>query len=89
MSVASACLLEGELTIYRAADLKDVCLAAIDADEPALDLSGITEIDTAGVQLLLLARREASARGRTLLLKAPSPAVCNAFELLELAQHLA
>lgn len=84
--------LDGELSIYRAAELKPLLLAALDgvaADAPArFDLSEVTEIDTSGVQLLLLARREAAARELSLELTAASPAVRNAFKLLELDSHL-
>lgn len=52
--------IEGELTIYRAAELKDALLAAVN-HSPVLevDLAGVTDIDTAGVQLLMLAKRSA------------------------------
>lgn len=75
--------IEGELTIFRAAELKPLLLA-----EPlplAIDLSGVTEIDTAGVQLLLLAKNTARAQQRELRLVAHSPAVLDVFELLNLA----
>jgi anti-anti-sigma regulatory factor len=42
------------------------------ADEDlALDLTGLTAIDVAGVQVLLSARAEAAARGRTFALRLP------------------
>ncbi len=56
----------GEMTVYTAAQIKQPLLDAI-AEGPAtvrLDLSGVPEFDTAGLQLLLLAQREALARGR-------------------------
>lgn len=83
---AEGCLsLDGELTIYRAGELKPVMLEAVRrAAEPAFDLSEVSEIDTAGVQLLLLARREAAALDRRLRLQAPSLAVSEAFALLGL-----
>jgi anti-sigma B factor antagonist len=79
--------IEGELTIVRAAELK---AALLDGPPPtAIDLSGVTEIDSAGLQLLLLARREAQARQGTLALRAPSPAVAELFGLLGLQACLA
>lgn len=75
--------LEGEMTIYRAAELKDAVLAAA-----ALDLAAVEEIDTAGLQLLLLARREAHAAGRAWRIGARSAAVDDAIALLGLAEHL-
>ncbi len=88
---AAAVRIEGELTIYRGAELKPALLGALGngVREAEFDLSGVTEVDTAGVQLLLLARREAGARGVALRLAAPSPAVRGAFDLLGLsAAHL-
>ena len=85
MSNASALRIDGELTIFRAAELKQVLLA----DPPPLeiDLSGVTEIDTAGVQLLMLAKKTAQAAGRELRLVAHSPAVIDVFELLNVAAY--
>jgi anti-anti-sigma factor len=87
MSTATTTLpLDGELTIYRAAELKPLLLQRPDGDAAlALDLSQVSEIDTAGVQLLLLARREAALQGRGFGIAAVSPAVADALELLGLA----
>lgn len=46
---------DGEMTIFCAEALKPLVLA--DPAPAALDLSEVTEIDTAGVQLLLVAQR--------------------------------
>lgn len=83
----SACLvLDGELTIYRAGELKQPLLDAVrGAAAPAIALADVTEIDTAGIQLLLMARREAAALGRVCRLLQPSEAVREAFALFELA----
>lgn len=81
----NACVLriEGELTIFRAAELKPLLLA--DPLPLEIDLSGVTDIDTAGVQLLLLAQNTARAQQCELRLLAPSPAVMEVFALLNLA----
>ena len=81
----NACVLriEGELTIFRAAELKPLLLA--DPLPLQIDLSGVTEIDTAGVQLLMLAKNTARAQQRELRLVAHSPAVREVFGLLNLA----
>ena len=85
MRTSNVIALDGELTIYRAAQLKPLLLAALPGTGPIeLDLAEVTEVDTAGVQLLLLLRREALAAGRTLHLLNPSLAVAEAFELLDL-----
>lgn len=80
-----ACHLQGELTVFRAADVKQTLLA----NPPPLeiDLSGVTDIDTAGVQLLMLAKRAALADGRELRLTAHSPVVIEVFELLNIAAY--
>lgn len=77
--------IEGDLTIRRVQELKDVILARL-AQSQALevDLAGVTEIDTAGVQLLLLARRAAQSAQKDLRLVAHSPAVASLFELLRI-----
>lgn len=80
---ATALRVEGELTIYRAAELKAELLAAAE-----LDLAAVTEIDTAGVQLLLLARREAQALGRSWAIAGRSSAVVDALALLGLSDQL-
>ena len=81
--------LDGEMTIYRAAELKESLLDALAATDAVLEvnLAGVHEIDTAGVQLLMIAKREAANRGRVLRLTAHSRAVAAAFELLNLAGH--
>jgi anti-sigma B factor antagonist len=84
---ATTLRLDGELTIYRAAELKAELLEALEAAPDALevDLSGVSEIDSAGVQLLMLAKRRAQAVQRTLRLVGHSAAVVEVFELLDLA----
>ncbi len=75
--------IDGELTIFRAAELKPELLC-----EPmprTIDLSGVTELDSAGVQLLVLAKKTALAQKRELALVGHSPAVLDVFELLNLA----
>ena len=77
--------IDGELTIYRAQELKQALLA--DPAPVEIDLSGVTEIDTAGLQLLILAKKTALAKQRTLRLVAHSPAVIEVIELLNLAAY--
>jgi len=88
-SVAVA--LDGELTIYRAAELKATLLAALAGGNGAIeiDLGGVTEIDSAGVQLLLAARRSAQAAQRAFALVGESDAVADVFRLLDLGAHFA
>jgi len=77
--------IDGELTIYRAADLKVTVLEAL-RKSPVLevDLSGVTELDTAGLQVLMLAKNTAAADQRELRLVNHSPAVVEIVEMLNL-----
>jgi ABC-type transporter Mla MlaB component len=72
-SPAAPLRLDGEMTVFRAAEIKQLLAERPDAVE--LDLAGITEFDTAGVQLLLMQRRIAARRGAALRLRAAGEAV--------------
>ncbi|MBL0728524.1 lipid asymmetry maintenance protein MlaB [Piscinibacter sp. HJYY11] len=80
--------IDGEFSIYRAAELKPLLLQAVEAS-PVLevDLSGVAEFDTAGLQLLLLAKRAAADRGHELRLVRHSAVVVDVLQLLDLAAH--
>jgi anti-anti-sigma factor len=74
------------LDISEAASLKAELLAHVAGkDEAVLDLSGVIEADTAGLQVLLLAQRECARRGGTLRLSGCSLAVADLLELFGLA----
>ena len=65
-----------EMTIYRAAEQKEQLIGALDgADQLELDLAGVPEIDTAGLQLLILLKQEAARRHVELRIVAHSEAV--------------
>jgi anti-anti-sigma factor len=78
-----------ELTIVHAAAQREAWLAALDegagAAALALDLSAVTEIDSAGVQLLLALHGSLVERGRELRLHAPNSLVLEALRTLGLA----
>lgn len=78
--------LAGELTVYTVGRHLPALLDFIGRARVAtgLDLSQVTEIDTAGLQLLLVARSAAAARGQTLRLVEPSAPVCEALALCRL-----
>jgi anti-sigma B factor antagonist len=81
--------LAGELTIYQAAALKAALVEAVAAQpELELDLSGVTELDTAGLQLLLMARQYAARAGGALTLVGHSEPVREVLSLLDLADEL-
>jgi anti-anti-sigma factor len=78
--------LVGELTIYEVTDARTRLSAALDqAPALQLNLAGVEELDTAGVQLLVWLKQEARRRGHTLALIAHSPAVLEVFDLLKVA----
>lgn len=83
-------VVEGELTIYTATELKDQLMQnlILRQDPVVLDLSGVTEIDTAGVQLLLMARRVCAATSRKLVAKDPSAVVRETLTLCGLDQSI-
>lgn len=75
-----------ELTIYHAMDLKEQFIEALaEADALELDLSQVAEIDTSGLQLLLLTKREAGRQGKQLTIVAHSPAVRQTLDFCNLA----
>lgn len=84
----SVLYIEGELSIYRAEELKHTLLAALEQSAALeVNLAGVTEFDTAGVQLLMLAKETARARHGELRLVAHSPAVVEVFELINLGAY--
>jgi len=75
-------LVPKDMTIYHAAELKPLVLGEIrDAAAPALDLSDVAELDSAGIQLLFLAQREAGLLGRELRITGCSPVVREILDL--------
>ncbi|OYY93794.1 MAG: hypothetical protein B7Y41_10030 [Hydrogenophilales bacterium 28-61-23] len=78
-------VIEGAVTIYSAQELKDQLLVAVrDNPELQLDLSQVTELDSAGLQLLYLAKREAARGSHSLRIVAHSDAVREVFDLCNL-----
>ncbi|MCE5233865.1 MAG: STAS domain-containing protein [Mizugakiibacter sp.] len=76
------------MSIYRARELKQTLHAPLEKTATIeVDLSAVTELDTAGLQLLLLAKRSAQARQGDLRIVAHSPAVGEVFALLQLDGH--
>jgi anti-anti-sigma regulatory factor len=85
MSAPNILKIDGELTIFRAMELKPAFLAEPPVTD--IDLSGVTDLDTAGLQLLMLAKKTALAHGRDVHLVGHSPAVMDVFELLNVAAY--
>jgi anti-sigma B factor antagonist len=77
--------LDEELTIYTAAEYKPKLLAMLaQDDELELSLSKIQEIDSAGLQLLILMKREAARLNKVLSFVGHSSAVIDVLELTNL-----
>lgn len=80
----------GELTIHTAAEQRARLVAALEAaDGLALDLAQVTELDTAGLQILILLRREAAAAGKPFSLAGHPPGVLDVFALANRSAQLA
>lgn len=86
MSAHNRLVIAEELTIYHAMEQKKLLLDALAAaDALELDLSRASEIDTAGLQLLILAKREAAQQQKNLSIVAHSPAVRQTLDFCNLA----
>ncbi len=80
---------EGAFTIYEAPELREALLRAFENHaEVLLDLSGVTECDTAGIQLLCSARTTADTEGKRFMMppgKGPAEPVTSALMTAGLA----
>ena len=75
-----------EMTIYHALEQKTTLLDALaEGDELELDLSQVGDIDSAGLQLLILLKKEAQRTGKRLAIVAHSQPVRAAIEFCNLA----
>lgn len=79
-------VLDGEMTIYTAASMKERLLSPVlQHDETEFDLAAVSEVDSAGLQLMIAAKTEAARHGRTLRFVAHSPAIVEMLELTNMA----
>jgi len=74
MSKPTECL-SGEWTIHHVGELHAPLLELVNAGCSDFDVSAITEIDSAGVQLLVSARNALMRQGHELTLREPSSCV--------------
>lgn len=75
-----------DLTIYNALAQKQQLLDALAAvDELELNLSQVAEMDTAGLQLLILLKREALRAGKCVRIVAHSQAVSSVIDFCNMA----
>jgi anti-sigma B factor antagonist len=80
--------IEGEMTIFNAADLKKDLLDTLnECSELEMDLSQVNEIDTTGLQLLVLTRRESAALNKSCRIIAYSPATMSVLELFNMKEY--
>lgn len=78
--------MEGEFTIYNALEIRDGLMEHLAANnEIELNLSGITEMDTAGFQLLLAAKREGTRLGKVVRYVSHSQAALEVIDLYNMA----
>lgn len=78
--------IEDEMTIYTAAEQKSTLLGHFtENDAIEIDLSAVSEIDSAGVQLLMLLKNEASKSDKQVRYTHHSQSVVAVLELLDLA----
>lgn len=77
--------IDGDLTIYTVTELAAQLIPLPgEKRQIEVDLSQVTEIDGAGLQLLIQVKREALRAGIALRLTAPSKAVLDTFDLCNL-----
>lgn len=77
----------GEMNIYHALDGKERLMKAIEnAADIELDLTNVTEFDSSGLQLVLLARREAERNGNRLRITGKSGPVEDVLTLFRLGE---
>jgi len=82
-------VIENNMTIFNAAELKKTILEAL--SEPSniqLDLSQVSEIDSAGFQLLLMLKNESKSNNKEYQITACSPAVDSLLDLFNLKENL-
>jgi anti-sigma B factor antagonist len=76
---------EGEMTIYTALELKGQLLGSLEhCKKIQLNLSAVTEIDSAGLQLLVLLKSEAQVQDKSLSITDQSPCVLDILDLCNL-----
>lgn len=78
--------LTGELTIYTVTEIKTALAEAMNGvDDVEIDLSGVTEIDTAGLQVMLIVKR---SPGKNIRFANHPPAVRQLIELVNVGHVL-
>jgi len=85
----SSLYLTEDLSIYHANEHKQLLLDALSStDHLELDLSQVSEIDSAGLQLLILLKKEAQRAGKRISIVAHSQSVRSVIDFCNLAAEL-
>lgn len=80
--------LEGELTIFTAEATRQRLLDAVAAGEALeIDLAHVTEMDSAGLQLMIAVKRQAQHQGKALCFVNHSAPVQDVLDLCDLVGH--
>jgi ABC-type transporter Mla MlaB component len=83
-------LVEGNMTIYEAAADKPVLLSALaKASELEVDVSSLRDMDTAGLQLLILLKRESLKANTAMRLVGHSSALCEVLTTYNMTAYFA
>ena len=81
--------IEGEMTIYTAQELKEELIQYLDKPwDLHIDLSQVTELDSSGAQLLLLAQRETVQKEQQFETTLPTGSAADALAILNIADRL-
>lgn len=82
---ATVLTLEGDLDIYAAAEVHNLLLTALEqADRVELKLGRVTELDGAGLQVLIAGKRQAQKAGKEFVLTDHSQVIIDTLELCRL-----
>jgi anti-anti-sigma factor len=81
--------IKGEMSIFTALAVRQQLLDAFEQPgDIEVDLASVSEVDSAGVQLLIAAKREAALHARVLRFTGHSRAVFDLLELYDVAGQL-
>jgi anti-sigma B factor antagonist len=79
---------EGEVSIYNVAEYAKEIVPILDGlNELVINLINVSEIDSAGVQLLMMLKKECMVRSKKLTLVDHSDVVLDVFELMGLVTY--
>lgn len=79
--------IEGEMTIFVAQELREAIIPVIAGNnEIEIDLSRVTEVDAAGMQLMVSVKLEAILRGKTLRYIGHSKPIMDMIDLCDLGE---